>query len=157
MNLLNIGVAAGAAVVAFLLGWFLQRSTAASRMRSAKDLATTIVDEAKREADTMKKAAVLEAKDEWLKAKEAFDREADEKRESMQRMERKFLEREGSLNRKVDVLEKKEIEQRRREQDLSTRERDVKVKGEKLDAVLREQNSRLERIAQMSAHEARET
>ena len=130
MNLLYIiAPVVVAAVVAFVLGRVLQRSTAAGRLRSAKDLAATIVDEAKREAETIKKTGVLEAKDEWLKAKEAFDIEADAKRQSMARSERKDLERESNLNRKVDVLEKKEIEQKRREQDLSVREKDVKVKG----------------------------
>ncbi|MFN0151257.1 MAG: ribonuclease Y [bacterium] len=146
-----------AAVVAFVLGWVLQRSAAAGRVRSAKDQAVTILEEAKREAEAIKRTSVLEAKDEWLKAKEAFDIDADEKRQAMSRAERKYLEREAGLNRKVDVLEKKETEQKRREKDLSVREKEVKEKGEKLDAIVREQNTRLERIAGMSAQEARDT
>jgi ribonuclease Y len=150
-------VAPVAALFLFLAGWFGQRAIGAGRIRSAKDVAASIIEDAKREAEGLKKTAQIETKTEWLKAKEQFDVEADEKRQTLARSERKYLEREAGLNRKVDLLEKKETEQKKREKELAVREKEVKERSDKLDAIIREQNSRLERIAGMSAQEARDT
>lgn len=156
MNTLYV-IAGGAAVAAFLLGWFAQRAVGTGKVRSARDAASRILEDAKREVETLKKAAVLEAKDEWFRAKENFEKDAEGKRQTIVRSERKLLEREVNLNRKVDLLEKKEAEQKKREATLSTREAAAKQNEERLEALLREENQRLERIAGMSAQEARET
>jgi ribonuclease Y len=156
MNTLYIA-AAVAALVAFVAGWIAQRGIAAARHRSARAEAAKLLEDARRESETLKKAALLEAKDEWFKAKEEFERDSEGKRQTIVRSERKLLERESNLNRKVDLIEKKEIEQKKREADLSTRERAVKVNEERLDVMLREENQRLERIAGMSSQEARDT
>jgi len=150
-------VAPVVAIVFFAVGWVVQRNVAAGRLRSARDTAERLVEDAKREAETLKKAAILEAKDEWFKAKDNFEKDAEGKRQAILRSERKLLERESNLNRKVDVLDKKEAEQKKREKDLSTREHAVKELEDRLDAMLREENARLERIAGMSAQEARDT
>ncbi len=60
-------------VVVFVAGWFARRLVDRSKIVSAEELAEKIVREAQREAETQKKAAVLEAKDEWYKAKSKFE------------------------------------------------------------------------------------
>jgi len=156
MTIIYVVAAGGAIVLAFVVGWIAQDRAASGKLNSARDAAAKLVEAAAREAESLKKAALLEAKDEWFKAKEIFERDAEAKREVIAKSERKMLDRESNLNRKVDLLDKKEAEQKKREHDLSGREQAVKQSEMKLEGIIKEENQRLERIAGMSQQEARD-
>ena len=74
-------------VAVFLAGWFARRLIDRSKIVSAEELAEKIVREAQREAETQKKAAVLEAKDEWYKAKANFERQIENQRREITKEE----------------------------------------------------------------------
>ena len=69
MTLTAILVALGSAIVAFLLGWTAHRKIGEGKVLRAEELAAKILREAEREAETQKKSALLEAKDEWFREK----------------------------------------------------------------------------------------
>jgi ribonuclease Y len=140
----------------FLLGWYARRRSSESRLMSTEKLAEKIITEAKKEAETHRREAVLEAKDQWYKAKENFERETQARRTDLAKMEKKFSEREASLNRKVDILEKKEGDLRRRERDVSGRDRALSEREKEFARMLEEENRRLERIAGMTSDEAKQ-
>ncbi len=140
----------------FLLGWYARRRSSESRLMSTEKLAEKIIAEAKKEAETHRREAVLEAKDQWYKAKENFERETQARRTDLAKMEKKFSEREASLNRKVDILEKKEGDLRRRERDVSGRDRALSEREKEFARMLEEENRRLERIAGMTSDEAKQ-
>ena len=96
-------------VAVFLAGWFARRIVDRSKIVSAEELAEKIVSEAQREAETQKKAAVLEAKDEWYKAKAKFEEDTQQTQvRARQAAERQVEKREENLNRKVEFIDKKE-------------------------------------------------
>jgi ribonuclease Y len=64
-NLVSLVIMFLIGVAVFLAGWFARRLVDRSKIVSAEELAEKIVREAQREGETQKKAAVLEAKDEW--------------------------------------------------------------------------------------------
>jgi ribonuclease Y len=140
----------------FLLGWYARRRSTESRLMSTEKLAEKIIAEAKKEAETRKREAVLEAKDQWYRAKENFERETQARKAELHRLEKKSSEKEASLNRKVDILEKKEGDLRKRERDVSSRERSLSGREGELAKLLEEENRRLQKIAGMSAEEAKQ-
>jgi len=144
------------AMLLFLLGWYARKRASESKLMSTEKLAEKIIAEAKKEAETHKREAILEAKDQWYKAKENFERETQARRAELARLEKKLADRESSLNRKVDILEKKESELRRKERELSGLERSLREKENQLSHLIQEQNRRLEKIAGMTAEEAKQ-
>ncbi|MFH0778515.1 MAG: Rnase Y domain-containing protein, partial [Candidatus Eisenbacteria bacterium] len=144
------------AIGLFFTGWYTYKKVSETKVVSAEKLAERIVREAQKEAETRKKGAVLEAKDEWFKAKASFEKESQAGRQQLQSLERRLSEKEGSLNRRADLLERKERDLRRLERDTTTKEKAVEERNRELAGLIREQNSRLEKIAGLTAQDAKE-
>jgi len=153
--LITVGVGVAAAVIFYFLGWLMARKVGQSKIARAEEVSATIIREAEKEAEIKKKEAILEAKDEWYKAKVSFERELQIKRSEFQKTEKQLLERETNLNRKVDVLGKKEKEYQNKERALLAKEKAVSVREVELDHLISVQNEQLERIAGMTSEEAK--
>jgi ribonuclease Y len=154
-NMMIIVIAGGVAVLTFLLGWFISRRIGEMKLGKADELAKKIIQEAEKEAEIKKKESILEARDEWYKAKINFEKELQIKKSELGRLEKRFAEREANLDRKVDILSKKEREIQNRDKVLYAREKAVRSKGDQLDRLIADQNKQLEKIAQMTAEEAK--
>ncbi|HBZ02104.1 MAG TPA: ribonuclease Y, partial [candidate division Zixibacteria bacterium] len=63
-------------VLAFVVGLLISRKSGEGRIAKAEALSTKIIAEAEKSAEIKKKEALLEAKDEWFKAKQKFERES---------------------------------------------------------------------------------
>jgi ribonuclease Y len=137
-------------------GWLLRGKSAEKKVVESEKLAEKIVLEAKREAETEKKRLILEAKDEWYKAKAKFEKDTQATSVQLQRDEKKLNDRERDLNRRADLLERKEKELRVLERDLEVHDKTVKEKGADLDRLIKEQNAKLERMANLSMDEAKQ-
>lgn len=155
MTLFQIGIAVGVGILLSLVFWFLQMRVGRGRVQSAQNVASKIIDEAKKEAETRKKEATLEAKDEWFKAKEKFDRETEQKKREVQKLEKRVTDKEASLNRRVDLLDKKDAETKQKESDLKRLEEGLSVRDRELADLIGRQNLQLERIAGLSTSEAK--
>ena len=149
-------VALVAAAVAFFLGWVAHRRLGEGKVFRAEQIAEKIVREAEREAENQKKSALLEAKDEWFREKAKLDRENQTQKNEILQIERKLQEQESNLNRRAEVLDKKERDQKRLERDLETKSAGLDEREREVVRVLAEQNSRLQRISGMTADEAKQ-
>jgi ribonucrease Y len=151
------------AVLAAAASFFFGRRTGQSRERdaqrvaknSAEELTKRIVGDAEREAESMRKSAVLSGKEELIKLREAWEVEARHRRDEVEREERRVDERETQLERKVDVLEQRERELGRRASDLGRKEKIVSEREQELEKLVSEERRRLEALAGMSASEAK--
>ncbi len=141
--------------IVFVAGWFARRIVDRSKVMSAEELAEKIVREAQRESETQKKAAILEAKDEWYKAKSKFDDETQQTRSEIEKRERQMEKREGNLGRKVEFIDKKEKELDEKEIEVKAGEGALQERSETLSHLIDEQNERLERIAGMNRDDAK--
>lgn len=153
--LLVILIAIAGAGGFFYLGWYVHRKVGEANLLGTERQAEKLIAEAKKEAQTYRREATLQAKNEWYQAKEKFEKETREKRQELQQLEKAFAEREANLNRKVDILDKKESVLATKERELTNRERAVGEKGTELDELIKEQNSRLERMAGLTQEEAK--
>jgi ribonuclease Y len=154
-NLIPWAGAAIGAVLGFVVGYAIRARQAASRLDSQERRAQQVIQEASREAESLKRTAVLEGKEESLRLKQSVEREVQKGRSDLLASERLFQEKENSFNRRVELVDKKERDLRRLEGDIQKRESDVRERDRQLDSLLKEQTSRLERIAGLSADEAR--
>jgi ribonuclease Y len=148
------GIAVGA-VVAFIAGYFVRARAGRNSLQSAEHRAQTLLDQAQREAEAARRNAVLEGREEALRLKQQVERETQEARTAQLAAERAFHEKEAAFSRRVELIEKKERDLKRVETELRDRETAVQERGGQLDKLIAEQIVLLERIARMSAEEAR--
>jgi len=123
--------------------------------QSAEQVAKRIVSEAEREADSSRKQALLSGKEEVMKVREAWEQEARKRREEVEREEKRVLEREQQLDKKVDLVDTKERDLGRRASELGRREKQQEDKQTELDGLVGEERRRLEQLAGLSASEAK--
>ncbi|HEU5186557.1 MAG TPA: ribonuclease Y [Gemmatimonadaceae bacterium] len=132
-----------------------ERKAQAAARASAEETARRIVDEAQREAETLRKSAVLSGKEETIKLRESWEGEAARRREEIERAEKRVQERETALDRKFDILEQRDKEIGRRASELGRKEKSVSERDAELDRMLSEERRRLEALAGMSAEQAK--
>src|SRR5881392_3147385 len=148
-----------AGAVFFFLGRKLGRSAELKRQQAAQataeETAKRIVGEAEREAESVRKTAVLSGKEELIKLREEWEVEVRGRREEVEREERKVEDREGQLNRKYDLLEQRERETTKRVEGLGNREKTLTQREQELEKLLGEEKRRLEQLAGISAADAK--
>ena len=152
---MTLAIAVVASGLAFFVGWVTHRRVGEGKLFNAEQMAAKIVREAEREAENQKKSALLEAKDEWFREKAKLDREIQGQKGEIQRVERRLQELESNLNRRADVLDKKERDQKRIEREQEQTAATQEERERELTRVLAEQNTRLQRISGMTAEEAK--
>ena len=111
-NLLTAIVAAVAIVVGlglgFLGGVVYRKKVAEAEIGSAEEQAKRIVDDGFKEAETLKKEALLEAKEEIVRQNREFEKEVRDRRAELTRLENRCVSREENLDKKLANLENKE-------------------------------------------------
>ena len=90
-----------------------------------------------------------------MKLRENFEGEHRNRRAEIEREEKRVVERESTLDRKIDVLEQRDKEISRRASEFGRREKDVGDREEELKKLVADERQRLERIAGMSAADAK--
>lgn len=130
-------------------GFFLRKLVAEARIMSAEAAAKKILEEAKHEANAIKREKHLEAKEEAHRLRNELERESRERRSELQRIERRLMQKEESLDRKTSFMERKEEELRKKEEEN-------KRTQEKLNELYNRQLAELEKISGLSMGEAKE-
>ncbi|MCL2498162.1 MAG: ribonuclease Y [Symbiobacteriaceae bacterium] len=115
---------------------------------SAREQARVILEKAVQEAEAKKKEANLEVKDEMYRLRSELEGETKERRNELQRMERRAIQKEESLDRKLENFEK-------REETLVHKEQESEETRQRVDDLFRRQWSELERISSLTFDEAR--
>ena len=140
-------------IIAFRFGYSYRRKIAELKINSAEEEAKRIIDSAKakaeKDAENTKKEKLLEAKDEIHKERNELDKEIKERRNELQRQERRVQQKEDAIDKKTQVLEKKDeqIQQKIAEVDA--------LKAE-VEQVKKLQMAQLEKVAELSAAEAKD-
>lgn len=149
-------IAVVAIVGSFALAWFLSRRIGDRKLARADEFAKKMIAEAEKEAEIKKKEAILEAKEEWYKTKTAYEREIQQKRSELGKVEKRITDKEQDLSRKLESANGRERQVAERERVLSGREKGITIREQELDRLITDQNVQLEKISGMSAEEAKQ-
>lgn len=142
-------------IISFVIGWLISDRVRQGKITSAEVFAEKIMADARKEAESIKERATLEAENKWHKAREKFEQDTAERRAEIEKLEARLIDRERRLDKKVDILNNKERSLRNREREVGTRERALQAKDTQLSEMIQEQNQRLERMAGMTSEEAK--
>ncbi|MBQ1605132.1 MAG: ribonuclease Y [Lachnospiraceae bacterium] len=125
------------------------QKASALKIGNAEDKAREIIDEDVKTAETKKREALLEAKEESLRTKNELDKEIRERRSEISKNEHRIAQKEENLDKKNEALEKREAEFARKEAVLNKEKEEV--------AKLNEQRvQELERISGLTSEQAKE-
>jgi ribonuclease Y len=152
---LIIFIVFGAMAIGALLGYALKQKLSKKKLESSENLAARIIDEAKKEAETIKKEAVLQAKENLLKTKTEFEKDTKERKIELDNLERRLRSKEENIDRRIDLLSQKEANNENREKSLVNKELQINEKHDRLNRMLTEQKEKLEKIAGISSEEAK--
>lgn len=142
-------------IVGALFGYNYLKKVNDSKVTGAKQSSALILDEAKREAEALKKEALLEAKDETHQLRTEAESDIRERRMELQKQENRLLQREENLDRKDDALNKREVGLERKEDALTERQQHIEQKESKVDELVALQQSELQRISTLTREEAK--
>ena len=149
-----IGIVAGV-VVGFIISRFVANSSTKRAAQEAEELvskaksqAADTVADAQRQAETMRREAIIEAKDEALKLKQEAQAESKERMKEIRAAENRVSQREESLDRRVESLDA-------REQQIASLQGQLDRRSDELDEASREITRRLEGVAGMTPEEAK--
>ena len=154
-NSMMILVIIGSIALGALLGYLLRQRLFKNRQASSEMLSARIVDEAKKESETIKKEAVIQAKENLLKVKTEFEKDTRERKSELENLEKKIRSKEENLDKRIDQLSQKEANFENRDKSLVNKESAFHEKQEKLHRMIEEQTRKLEEIAGISSEEAK--
>lgn len=149
-------------VVAILAMVFGRRAGAAAEREqqrrsrtTAEETAARLLDEATREAETLRKGAVVAGKEELIQLREDFEAEARRRRTELERDERRLQDREDQLARRAETLEGRDRDLVARVGVLDTRDGQIGAREEEAAKLVTEQQRRLEQLAGLSSADAK--
>lgn len=159
---MGFGLSAAAIIVSVLflalgfgIGILLRYKVEREKLKSAEARAREIISEAEAQSRTMKKEAELEAKKFIIDSRAAFEKECREKQKELATLEKRLISREENLERKFDLLESRENKLKNNEQSLSDRRKNIEGLERKYQEALAEVRKTLEKLAGMTAEDAK--
>ncbi len=120
-----------------------------SKIGSAEEKAREIIDEAVKTAETKKRESLLEIKEESIRTKNDLDKEIKERRNEIQRNERRIIQKEENLDKKLEAIEKKESGFAAKEEEINRQKAEVTRLHE-------ERVQELERISGLTSEQAKD-
>lgn len=146
--MLTIVVAIIAAVLGAALSWFIIQN-------QQKTKAAQIIKDAETKAEVIKKDKMLEAKERFIQLKAEHEKEVLAKNQQITASENRIRQKEQSLNQKLEQAQRKENELEQQKNKYNTQLEAVTAKREELEKAIQSQIKHLEKVAGMSAVEAK--
>ncbi len=147
--LIAIVVSVVVAFIAWSAAITYRKNAYESKIGTAEEKSREIIDEALKTAETKKREALLEAKEESLKTKNELEKETRERRAELQRYERRVLSKEENLDKKSEVMEK-------REAGLAAREEALNKRNAEVESLYEKGIQELEKISGLTSEQAKE-
>jgi ribonuclease Y len=180
MDTLPVIIVIVASIAGLGIGYFVSLKLGKTQIAAAEARAREVVEDAKRDAENLKREKLLEVKDEYMQKKRALEEDHSRRKEKLQSIDKQLKSREENLEKnlakKLEIAAKREKEllviqkeaQKRVEQ-LDEQKKSIELQRQQIenmratidqqkktvDEVIAEQNHRLERISGMSREDAK--
>lgn len=143
-------------LISLVAGYFLRRYVAEKKIQDAETKARNILEQAKKESQDRRREVELEAKDLQYRMRQEFEQKTQERRQELTNLEKRLGQKEENIDRRLDLLEKKEKEIELRQENLKRIEDSIRTKDAQLHSLINEEKERLQKIASLSIAEAKQ-
>ena len=137
------------AVIFSIVGYYVRKKVAESKIGSAEEEAKRIRDNVHSEAESIKKEQLIKAKEEALQIRNDLDKEIKERRGDIQAQEKRLIQKEENLEKRTSDFEKQQ-------KDLENKYKEFEERSQQLDDIIDEQKQELQRISELTKEEAKE-
>ena len=139
-----LGIAVG-----IIAGYFVRKNIYESKIGQANSEADRIIKQAEDDSKRIHKEKLLEAQEEIHKLRTESERENKERRSDLQKFERRVIQKEEILDKKLQNLEQKETS-------LGDKLKNVAKKEEEIEAIKTQQLEKLDSISGITSDKAKE-
>lgn len=136
------------AIIAAFIGYMARKKIAEGKINQAEIVAKEIVEKAEKDSETVKKEKLIEAKEEVHKMRNEFDRDYKERRSELQKFEKRLIQKEEHLDKKIAQQEDKETK-------LSEKLKTITEKENQIEEIKTQQLEKLEGISNLTTEEAK--
>ncbi len=155
MDIITIIFALLGLIVGAVVGFFVCKSIAEAKVAGAKSNAEQIIDDATREAEALKKEALLEAKDEIHQLRTEAELDIRDRRAELQKQENRLMQKEENLDRKDESLDKREAALEKKDNSLTVKQQHIEEMESKVEELVKAGQAELERISGLTRDDAR--
>ncbi len=152
-------IVAVVAVAAILIGIFLGKLVFAKntqkQVEEAELTAKKIIEAAEGQAEATKKEKILEAKEHFQQLKSAHEKEVQQRNQKVVEAEARIKQQQQSVNDKQAALQKQTNDVQKKSEELDREIEIVKIKRAEVEKHHEEQVKRLEKVANLSAEQAK--
>lgn len=148
-TIIYVSIAIIALIIGAVISTIVQRNMAGSR-------ANAILDEARNEAEVLKKNKLLEAREEELKIVNAAEKQAGQRMQKIQQTESRLKQRELQLNQQQSENQRARNENEQTRTKLQDKLAAAEARQNELDSLKLKAQEELERVSGLSSEEAKE-
>ncbi|MBS1573875.1 MAG: ribonuclease Y [Bacteroidetes bacterium] len=154
-NILYIIIGAVALIAGIIAGKIIFAKNTKKQVADAELQSQSLLKEAELRAETIKKEKELEAKEKFVQLKSAHDKEVNDRNRKIAESENRIRQKEQSINQKEANLDKQIKENEAIKDNLNRQIDVVNIKRNELEKHQEEHIRRLEKIAGLTAEEAK--
>jgi ribonucrease Y len=154
-NVLSYIIAGIALVIGIIAGKFIFSKNTKRQVEEAEQRSNKIISDAQLQAETLKKEKLLEAKEKFVQLKAEHDREVLEKNRKIGEGENRVRQKEQTITLKLEQLERQSKDNEVIKDNLNRQIEVVNLKRTELEKHQEEHIRRLEKIAGLTADEAK--
>ena len=136
-------------LLAFILGYSYHKKSSEKKIGEANELSRQIIEDANKQAETLRRETLMEAKDEINKIKLENDKKLSKKADELDKKEARLFKKEESLDNRALLIDKKADQ-------ISSDQKRLKQKEDSIDKLIEEQQLKLQNIAGLTNSEAKE-
>ena len=129
-------------------GYFIRKKIAEGKLNEAETVVKRMIDDAEKKAESVKKEKLVEAKEEVHKLRAEAEKEYKERRNELQKYEKRVLQKEETLDKKISQVEEKDNRYNDKFRKLQEKEEDI---SKLVDA----QMQKLEDVSKLTLDEAK--
>ena len=142
-------------IVGLFVGGLIVMIVNKIKLSNSQKAADKLIQDAKKEAERVKRDGFLELKEESYKLKNQTDQEIKEKKKELSELNQRIDNREKSLDKRDELLTEREKNLDSKDKDLLAKQKEIQEKDAKMESILKEQIDLLEKISGFSKEKAR--
>lgn len=143
-------------VIGLVVGFVISLIINSLKGSMASKKADSMIANAKKEIERLKRDAAIEQKEEAHKAKMDLDKEIRERKEELKESENRLLQREANIDKRDEMYQKRESALEERENKLSEKQEEIQNEKSKVEEIKKEQLDLLEKISGFSKEKAKD-
>ena len=143
-------------IIGLIVGIVITFIVNAFKENSASKKAEKVINQARKDAEKLKRDAILEQKEEQHRLKMELDKEIKEKKEEIKESEARLLQREANMDKRDEMYQKRELALDERETKLTESLDEIQNEKSKVEEIKKEQLDLLEKISGFSKEKAKD-